>query len=257
VENFVQKDKVNEKGFDAIKDDETSESNNVSYANMVKKDEVPKNLNYIPTMVTDTAWSMDGISTLASGLGKPMMMDTVTANMCYKGVGNLEYARNLVKMDTEKELKKEIEIRYKDNNNNIKWSKKVKVVYDWKPPACTTCKSKDDNHVMKNKWNVKDKEVDELIRTANKYYVLKFLPKDNDQELRMLKEKTIVDKFLDKKVQPILIESMYWLKDMIRYFKEKWEKDRQKEMNVESDEAEVEDVINISSGSVKVMVKMR
>ncbi|GJS55834.1 hypothetical protein Tco_0629196 [Tanacetum coccineum] len=324
VENFVQKDKVNEKGFDAIKDDETSESNNVSYANMVKKDEVPKNLNYIPTMVTDSevvifnemlvkkevkeAWSMDGISALASSLGKPMMMDTMTANMCYKGVGNLEYARNLVKMDTEKELKKEIEIQYRDHNNNIKGSKKVKVVYDWKPPACTTCKvfghdgtrndagkalathnythnqrhnkgdvnwrepefrgheyrkrqvdvagtkkSKDDNHVMKNKWNVKDKEVDELIRTANKYYVLKFLPKDNDQELRMLKEKMIVDKFLDKKVQPILIESIYWLKDMIRYLKEKWEKDRPLEMNVESEEAEVEDVINISSGSVKVI----
>ncbi|GKA92394.1 ATPase, F1/V1/A1 complex, alpha/beta subunit [Tanacetum coccineum] len=283
------------------KDDETSESNNVSYANMVKKDEVPKNLNYIPTML-----SMDGISALASSLGKPMMMDTMTANMCYKGVGNLEYARNLVKMDTEKELKKEIEIQYRDHNNNIKGSKKVKVVYDWKPPACTTCKvfghdgtrndagkalathnythnqrhnkgdvnwrepefrgheyrkrqvdvagtkkSKDDNHVMKNKWNVKDKEVDELIRTANKYYVLKFLPKDNDQELRMLKEKMIVDKFLDKKVQPILIESIYWLKDMIRYLKEKWEKDRPLEMNVESEEAEVEDVINISSGYVK------
>nr|GEU42279.1 ATPase, F1/V1/A1 complex, alpha/beta subunit, zinc knuckle CX2CX4HX4C [Tanacetum cinerariifolium] len=128
VENFVQKDKVNEKGSDAIKDDETSKSNNVSYANMVKNDEVPKNLNYIPTMCS------------ASSLGKPMMMDTMTANMCYKGVGNLEYARVLVEMDTEKELKKEIEIQYRDHNNNIKGRKKVKVVYDWKLPACTICK---------------------------------------------------------------------------------------------------------------------
>nr|GEU30464.1 hypothetical protein [Tanacetum cinerariifolium] len=297
VDNY-DKDKVNEKGFDDVRNDETSESNNVSYANMVKKDEVPKNLNYIPIMVTDIgsevvifdemlvkkgskrwcltiygqfvgyamnihelrynirimwgkfgvteihafknghyvfkfrdnkglnvvldkgpwmklhvwvkmvnvpleAWSINGISALASRLGKPLMMDTMTTNMCYKGVGNLEYARVLVEMDAEKHFKKEIEIQYRDQNNNIKGSKK----------------SNDGNHVMRNKWNVKDKEVDEL-RTANKYFVLESLLEDNDQEPRMLKERMIVDKFLHKKVQPTLIESMSWSKDMIRYFKE-------------------------------------
>ncbi|GKF09925.1 zinc knuckle CX2CX4HX4C containing protein [Tanacetum coccineum] len=71
------------------------------------------------------AWSIEGISALASNLGKPVIMDTMTTNMCYKGVGNFEYARVLVEIDAEK--------------IDIKGSKKLKVVYDWKPPACTKC----------------------------------------------------------------------------------------------------------------------
>ncbi|GJX26485.1 hypothetical protein Tco_0232781 [Tanacetum coccineum] len=54
---------------------------------------------------------------------------------------------------------------------------------------------------------------------------------DNDQEIRILKKRMIVDKFLNQKMQPTLIELMTWSKDMIYYFKEKWEEDRQKERN--------------------------
>ncbi|GJV53270.1 RNA-directed DNA polymerase, eukaryota, reverse transcriptase zinc-binding domain protein [Tanacetum coccineum] len=380
------------------KEDGSSKNNNVSYANMVKKDEVPKNLNYIPTLITDVgtevvifddmlvqrgserwnlivygqfvgydmnihelrynikrmwskfgvaeidtikeghyvfnsdigmermepkkmpvwvkivnvpleAWTMEGISALASSLGKPIMMDTMTANMCYKGIGNFEYARVLVEMDAKKEIKSEIEIQYKDKSNNIKGCKKIKVVYDWKPPACSKCKvfghevrhykkgaqgredgfmhdrcdrdakgdmqgdpevrrqeyrkkqvndnnnvkNKNENVGVKNKWNVKEKEVDEIRRTANKYFVLDSLPDDNDQVLRMLKDRMIVDKFLNKKMQPTLMESRSLSKDMIKYFKDKWEENKQKELNDNSMETEIEDVINISSGSAKAM----
>nr|GEV24769.1 hypothetical protein [Tanacetum cinerariifolium] len=175
---MISKDNVNDTGGEAREDDDKSENKNVAYANMVKKDAVPKNLNYIPTMVTDIGsevvifdeiynirrmWGkfgiayidaikaghyvfkfrdrmepkklpvwvkivnvplearfMHGISALASSLGKHIMMDTMTANMCYKGVGNLEYARVLVEMKPDKEIKKEMEIQYRDKNNNIK-----------------------------------------------------------------------------------------------------------------------------------------
>ncbi|GKE62411.1 zinc knuckle CX2CX4HX4C containing protein, partial [Tanacetum coccineum] len=94
------------------------------------------------------AWTMEGISALASSLGKPIMMDTMAANMCYKGIGNFKYARVLVEMDVDKEIKGEIEIQYKDKSNNIKGCKKLKVMYDWKPPACSKCKvfGHDDRH---------------------------------------------------------------------------------------------------------------
>ncbi|GJX28479.1 zinc knuckle CX2CX4HX4C containing protein [Tanacetum coccineum] len=182
----------------------TSKSNSMTYAHIVKQDELSKNLNYIPTMITRTgsevvifdevynirrmwgkfritdidanknghyvfkfrdsnslnvvldkgpwmvknkplfvqkwnskigmekmepkrllvwvkivnvpleAWSVDGISALASSLGKPMLMDTMTTTMCHKGVGNFEYARVLMEMDAEKEFKKEIVIQYRD-----------------------------------------------------------------------------------------------------------------------------------------------
>ncbi|GJT98779.1 RNA-directed DNA polymerase, eukaryota, reverse transcriptase zinc-binding domain protein [Tanacetum coccineum] len=363
-----------------------------TYAHIVKHDEFPKNLDYIPTLITEynirrmwgkfgvsdidankngqyvfkfrdsnglnavldkgpwmivnvplEAWSVEGISAIASSLGKPMMMDTNTAAMCHKGIGNFDFARVLVEMDAEKELKKEIVIQYRDKNNNVKGSKTVKVVYDWMPPACTKCKvfghdnrhcrkgggingndtnsletSNDDkeinqgfrsnstfgdnaaktqghrngsnsqwqyngnergrttdgrrqefrkrpmdvdnqnkevtgNKVQHKKWNVKEKHVEEIRKTANKLFVLNSHSEDNDQEVRTLKERMIVDKFLNQKLQPTLIESMTWSKDMIHYFKEKWEENIIKERNEGIKEVEVEDVLSNSNGTGNFM----
>nr|GEV68591.1 hypothetical protein [Tanacetum cinerariifolium] len=86
------------------------------------------------------AWCLEGISALASSLGRPILMDSMTTMMCHKGVGNLRYARVLMEMEAIKELKMEIEIQYMDKEKNIKGSKKVQVKYDWKPLVCTHCK---------------------------------------------------------------------------------------------------------------------
>ncbi|GJX76396.1 RNA-directed DNA polymerase, eukaryota, reverse transcriptase zinc-binding domain protein [Tanacetum coccineum] len=48
------------------------------------------------------AWSPRGINTLASRLGRPMMMDSTTALMCHKGIGRIGYARVLMEMDAKK-----------------------------------------------------------------------------------------------------------------------------------------------------------
>ncbi|GKB40422.1 hypothetical protein Tco_0885364 [Tanacetum coccineum] len=85
-------------------------------------------------------WGIDGISALAISLVNPLIMDTMTASMCYSGLGRLDFARVLVEMDAGKEFKKEIEVQYRDGENKIKGIKKVSVTYDWKPDACTHCK---------------------------------------------------------------------------------------------------------------------
>ncbi|GKB78522.1 putative reverse transcriptase domain-containing protein [Tanacetum coccineum] len=121
------------------------------------------------------AWCLKGISDLA--LGRPILMDSMIAKICHKGIGNLEYARVLAGMEATKELEIEFEIQYRDKGKNIKGSKQVQV-----------------------KWHVKDKVVEDLRKTTNKYSVLDLLPEDNDQELRMLKDRMIVDKFLDKRI---------------------------------------------------------
>ncbi|GJV19200.1 hypothetical protein Tco_1368220 [Tanacetum coccineum] len=46
-------------------------------------------------------------------------------------------------------------------------------------------KKKDNNDVKNNKWNVKEKDVEYLRKTTNKYSVLDSPPEDNDQELRI------------------------------------------------------------------------
>ncbi|GKC24528.1 hypothetical protein Tco_1026678, partial [Tanacetum coccineum] len=60
------------------------------------------------------AWTIKGISALSSRIGKPLVMDVVTASMCKMGVGRVGFARVLVKVSTNKPLPYEIEVVYKN-----------------------------------------------------------------------------------------------------------------------------------------------
>ncbi|GKB49009.1 RNA-directed DNA polymerase, eukaryota, reverse transcriptase zinc-binding domain protein [Tanacetum coccineum] len=50
------------------------------------------------------AWSGKGLSVLASRIGTPLIMDTMTTSMCNKGIGILGYARVLVEVNAKKDL---------------------------------------------------------------------------------------------------------------------------------------------------------
>nr|GEV39471.1 hypothetical protein [Tanacetum cinerariifolium] len=90
-------------------------------------------------------------------------------------------------------------------------------------------KNKESSNLNNNQWKVREKVVNKIRNSANKYSVLDSLLEDNDSELRTLKERMIVDKFLNDKVQPTIKESITWSKEMIEYFKTKWDEDRLKE----------------------------
>ncbi|GJW01214.1 RNA-directed DNA polymerase, eukaryota, reverse transcriptase zinc-binding domain protein [Tanacetum coccineum] len=62
------------------------------------------------------AWSVKGISALASSIGKPVIMDEITTKMCVTGVGRIGFARVLVEIDAEKGIKEIIEILYKSKS---------------------------------------------------------------------------------------------------------------------------------------------
>ncbi|GJU68574.1 RNA-directed DNA polymerase, eukaryota, reverse transcriptase zinc-binding domain protein [Tanacetum coccineum] len=79
------------------------------------------------------AWSTAWISALASSLGKPIIMDNMTAKRCKLGEGRMDFARVLMEFDVHKGLKEKIEIQYRDKSNNVKGSKQVIVEYAWKP----------------------------------------------------------------------------------------------------------------------------
>ncbi|GJV59382.1 hypothetical protein Tco_1465482 [Tanacetum coccineum] len=106
---------------------------------------------------------------------------------------------------------------------------------------------------VEKSWPLKDKEMEELRKSANKYSVLDSLPEDDDQKMRILKYRMIIDLYLNKKTEPSLIESRKWSKYMIIYFKEKWEEDRKKEMQEQCDDADLEDVVEETNGIPKVM----
>ncbi|GKA55521.1 RNA-directed DNA polymerase, eukaryota, reverse transcriptase zinc-binding domain protein [Tanacetum coccineum] len=119
------------------------------------------------------AWSMEGISAIASSLGKPLMMDDMTARMCKHGVGSTEFARVLVEFEAKKGLKDAIKIEYTDKEDHVKGTKEVKVKYDWRPEVCTFCSvfghcyEKCKSRPRTQEENKDKLEKEEIIRKAN------------------------------------------------------------------------------------------
>ncbi|GKC11796.1 RNA-directed DNA polymerase, eukaryota, reverse transcriptase zinc-binding domain protein, partial [Tanacetum coccineum] len=109
--------------------------------NVIKKETPCKILIWIRLYnVPLEAWSIKGISAISSRLGRPIMMDQMTSNMCKEGSERLGYARVLVEVDAGKEYLEKNEINYVDAMKKVKLTKWVKVEYSWKPDRCKHCK---------------------------------------------------------------------------------------------------------------------
>nr|GEV38617.1 hypothetical protein [Tanacetum cinerariifolium] len=80
-----------------------------------------------------------GISALASRVGKPMVIDQITATLCKEEMGRFRFTRVLVEVSASKPLPNKIEVVYKNGLNEKICKKIVKLVYDWKPPMCNKC----------------------------------------------------------------------------------------------------------------------
>ncbi|GKA59119.1 hypothetical protein Tco_0758432 [Tanacetum coccineum] len=104
--------------------------------------------------------------------------------------------------------------------------------------------TKQKNHIRKS--NV-------IGECSNKFSVLNGISDDDPQELIMLKDKMLVDKYLNLKLQPGLDEMKKWTDEMRNYFKRAWEVDREKERNEMLDDTEgiVEDVLEDESIAIK------
>ncbi|GKC45013.1 zinc knuckle CX2CX4HX4C containing protein [Tanacetum coccineum] len=67
------------------------------------------------------AWTVKGISVLASRIGKPMIMDVVTASMCQEGIGRTGFARVLVEVSCKEDPAR---LKLSDSVVNIKGGNK-------------------------------------------------------------------------------------------------------------------------------------
>nr|GEX15550.1 RNA-directed DNA polymerase, eukaryota, reverse transcriptase zinc-binding domain protein [Tanacetum cinerariifolium] len=113
------------------------------------------------------AWSTKGISAITSRLGKPLIMDQVTTNMCNMGNGRAGFARVLIKVEACKGLLDQIEIMYRNNENMEIERKFVKVEYDWKPSLCSFCLvfgHKNDNYGCRPKTMEEIEAANEELR---------------------------------------------------------------------------------------------
>ncbi|GJT97882.1 RNA-directed DNA polymerase, eukaryota, reverse transcriptase zinc-binding domain protein [Tanacetum coccineum] len=219
------------------------------------------------------AWTNNGISAIASCLGKLKIMDSMKTYVCKSGMGRIKFARVLVEIKVVKGLKEEIELQYMDKDQAVKGTKKIKVEYDRKPPICNHCnvfghsfdkcskrtktmeeiaieteennkknegdKGKDNSNIEKSfeaeltplRVELQAINKGKVVKNSNRFSVLRGINDDIQQELNMLKDKMIVDKYLNLKLQPNNDEIKDWSQEMIKYFKRAWDANREKEEN--------------------------
>ncbi|GJW99861.1 hypothetical protein Tco_0183775 [Tanacetum coccineum] len=124
----------NSKKKDEVECDLSQNKSNRSFADATMKSiiDFDKKLVDIPTeidengneimvfddvMIAEGTWNIKGISDLASRVGKPLVMDVVTASMCKIGARRVGFARVLVEISANKMLPTDIEVVYKNGAN--------------------------------------------------------------------------------------------------------------------------------------------
>ncbi|GJT03879.1 bifunctional inhibitor/plant lipid transfer protein/seed storage helical domain-containing protein [Tanacetum coccineum] len=162
-------------------------------------------MNKIPLWVSMVnvpleAWSTEGISALASSLGKPIIMDNMTA----KSYLNCEKREKTAEEIVIEEKKKEELAKQRNRRNG------------------------DFNSLNNHMWN---KKFDDRRQRSGEQVGCKLNNmEDDNEELEILKGRMIVDGFIRKNRQPNGIEIKGWTHDMVTYFRKQLEVNKLKEM---------------------------
>ncbi|GJU00257.1 putative reverse transcriptase domain-containing protein [Tanacetum coccineum] len=90
--------------------------------------------------VSVTAFSEDGLSAIATKLGTPLMLDSYTFDMCMQSWGRSSYARVMIELRADVELKDNIVVAMPKITREGHYTCNVRVEYEWKPPRCSSCK---------------------------------------------------------------------------------------------------------------------
>ncbi|GJR25718.1 cysteine-rich receptor-like protein kinase [Tanacetum coccineum] len=86
------------------------------------------------------AYSEDGLSLIATQIGKPLLLDAFTSSMCVESWSRISFARSLIEVSPEFELKSKVTMAI-PNEEGDGYTKEVIIVeYEWKPPHCGECK---------------------------------------------------------------------------------------------------------------------
>nr|GEX16298.1 hypothetical protein [Tanacetum cinerariifolium] len=115
----------------------------------LKKEEIKRaplwvKLHHVPIV----AYSKVGLSLISTQLGRPILMDSYTSNMCVRSWGRSTYARILIEILAEKELLESMVIGIPMSNRKGHTLATVEIEYEWKPPRCPICVIFD--HVTEN-----------------------------------------------------------------------------------------------------------
>nr|GEV23354.1 hypothetical protein [Tanacetum cinerariifolium] len=93
-------------------------------------------LHRVPVMV----FSEDGLSVIATKIGTPLMFDSYTSDMCLQSWGMSSYARAMIELQADMELKDTIVVAMLKLTGEGFYTCTIRVEYEWKHPRCTCCK---------------------------------------------------------------------------------------------------------------------
>ncbi|GKA12753.1 zinc knuckle CX2CX4HX4C containing protein [Tanacetum coccineum] len=82
----------------------------------------------------------DGISLIATFIGKPVMLDSYTSSMCNDSWGRSSFVRCLIEVDSEADLVDVDTIGIPSHTKDDFTKETIRVEYEWRPPRCDQCK---------------------------------------------------------------------------------------------------------------------
>ncbi|GJX48259.1 putative reverse transcriptase domain-containing protein [Tanacetum coccineum] len=86
------------------------------------------------------AYSEDGLSLIATQIGKPIMLDAFTSSMCADSWGRISFSRALIEVSSDSALKSEAIMGIPNEKGDGYIKQVIRVEYEWSPPQCTDCK---------------------------------------------------------------------------------------------------------------------
>ncbi|GKD10867.1 zinc knuckle CX2CX4HX4C containing protein [Tanacetum coccineum] len=85
-------------------------------------------------------FSKDGLSIIASQIGKPIMLDFYTSSMCIESLGRSSFARCLIEINAYDVLKESLTMGVPLIEGSGFTIEIVNIEYEWKPPRYDLCK---------------------------------------------------------------------------------------------------------------------
>ncbi|GKA36102.1 reverse transcriptase domain, reverse transcriptase zinc-binding domain protein [Tanacetum coccineum] len=134
----------------------------------VKSVQVWVKLHDVPVVT----YSETRLSIIATNLGKPLMLDSATSDMCINPWGRNTHARVLIEISSERAFVDSMVVVIPLEDGSGHSMETLSIEYEWQPPRCDTCKNfdhKDDSCPFKVKAAIFDpKADDEFIQVKHK-----------------------------------------------------------------------------------------
>ncbi|GJV29718.1 putative reverse transcriptase domain-containing protein [Tanacetum coccineum] len=108
--------------------------------NLMKEDVVNVSVWVKLYGVPVTAFTADGLSVIAMKIGTYLMLDSYTFDMCIQSWGRSSYARALIEIQADVELKDTIVVAMPKIIGEGFYTATIRVEYEWKPLRCASCK---------------------------------------------------------------------------------------------------------------------